>query len=802
MKTDNTLRTRVVLFAIIIGFFLIRCLYIVLLDKTDRTYSASDVDIETSSNGTIPCEGISLFFDNYEERLNSIELAFTNIRNDKNGNVIIRILDNDQLIWAGVWSLENIEDSEWKKIYINIPPKKDGQYELQLTSEGCSETPELFLIEKESATNDNSQLYVGGTEDTDHIIGIKFGVLIRPTVVEKALKILSSGGIALIAILFILFWDRLTCFVWKSASRWIAWKYLNLFMLVLEMSFGYILVKESGIEFQLPTILIIFLVSVWGGYNFKNKLERMYTILNSKGKKLSFLLILLLSSFMLLGNRTLLWPINSSVTIPKMLLFYVGVIWFGPIIMTCLVLLLNNYGKLISSGKRIRNSLFFSLFILLLMLPTVISLFAFNPAISSPDSEFGIKQAHQLMHCSDWFPPFYYLFLRVAFSVWNHVTAAVIEQWILWMLVWIEAVAFLRKWLKDGALLLLATILGFNTANFLYLNTIWKDIPYCCCLIWLTLNLSKLILDEKTTKWHVYVELTLSMIGTYFFRKNGIVPYLMAFLCVLILFWKNKRAVLSVLISIPIILLIQYPLYNYLEVEKASADSMYLGFGQDIIGVYYSGGDLNSEALNMVTQLTNKDNIEYVYDPTYYNFSSKEIDITTQQFVKDVFTTAVNNPVSFIRATLVREDLVLSMFQGQVAKVSNVNYRGTLDGSAEWAKLAPERVDNVLTEWIPYITWNSVSIQAINILTWRCGIYSWLLIFEWFIMTLIWKEKRKGILMVVPIGQLLGLWLCCGWSGEFRYFWPINLMAILLFFELPVILHLSSVDKQLKKHSE
>lgn len=54
--------------------------------------------------------------------------------------------------------------------------------------------------------------------------------------------------------------------------------------------------------------------------------------------------------------------------------------------------------------------------------------------------------------------------------------------------------------MNDGVLISVAVIFGCNAANFLRLNTIWKDMPYTLSLVWVFAILAKFSLDFEEYK--------------------------------------------------------------------------------------------------------------------------------------------------------------------------------------------------------------------------------------------------------------------------------------------------------------
>ena len=97
--------------------------------------------------------------------------------------------------------------------------------------------------------------------------------------------------------------------------------------------------------------------------------------------------------------------------------------------------------------------------------------------------------------------------------------------------------------MKELVLLVAAFFSGINAENFLHLNTIWKDIPHTLSLLWILVILAKLSLDfeEYKSKRLVYVELVIALIGAFFYRKNGIVSFVVIAAAMLIILYGSKK---------------------------------------------------------------------------------------------------------------------------------------------------------------------------------------------------------------------------------------------------------------------
>jgi hypothetical protein len=354
-------------------------------------------------------------------------------------------------------------------------------------------------------------------------------------------------------------------------------------------------------------------------------------------------------------------------------------------------------------------------------------------------------------------------------------------QYIFWVYVLLELFLYLRKkGVRDGVLIVMEAFMGLNASNFVQLNTIWKDIPYTLSVLWSLVLLAKLSIDfdKYKGKWYIYCELFLALSGIYLFRKNGFVTFAVIALFLIIILRKNIKIWCTIAITLLVVFAIKGPLYDYYEVQDSGVYGMYIGLGQDILGVYYAGGEVSDETLDMVNVMTRYNNAEYDYQTTWSN-QSYYLYVKPYKFVVNYIDTFLKNPIIMSRAIVDRIGAAWDIYIGQGSVIGCVNYYDTQDGVEAWNDYYPERVYNWLYEPMKAITDYTASTQWLSAFIWRCGIYTLLgilsVIYVYFKVGI-----NKSVLMLAPFaGQIVSLLLTTGWS-EFRYFWVLNLMNISL----------------------
>ncbi len=547
---------------------------------------------------------------------------------------------------------------------------------------------------------------------------------------------------------------------------------------------------------------------VWtliSGLGSGKKYELFMKQFHTKAKKILFCVLCLYSAFTLVGNRAVVYPIENIMSLKDCAEVFLAFVWSVQAELTVFYLIDILIRKAVRDSKedgKVGNQVVFGVLVFFsCMVPLTLTLIAFNPGISDSDMSYSLYFAKHLDYCIDWFPPFYYMFLRAVITVVDSVYAIVITQYLFYTFVITEAAFLLRQFkVKDGFIILIVLLLSFNPANMLQLTWMCKDALYLCSLLWLTIILSRISLDMPYKKPYaplLYMELVMALVGTFFFRKNGIIPAIIVILALLILCIKKKSLLLPCIISLALIVLVQCVVYPAFHVRDYRDDpskqgDAYIGLGQDLRGVYFSGGDISQETLDIVEQL-NEDEL-YPYNVTYYGNWKADLKVEFGQFIRCYLDTFIKNPIRVINAVFCRNDAIWSIYHGDFGDVALINFYGKADGTTvgggnhiidvngnrvteKWNDYAPARRENVLTGIVSKYTDLSAEHDICKVILWRSGLHVWVLMAA--AVLLIIKKKNLILPYLVIIGQVISLLLACGWS-VFRYYWPINVVSVFL----------------------
>lgn len=774
---NSKLNLKKIILIIVSIIIFVRIGYIMILGEVDReyytpfTYDLTDVSV-------VSCAGATQVFRSDKGRLNSLEMVFSNVADDKVGEIELQILSEEELIYQTGISLYNVENWEWVKIYVNAELSPEKEYKIVFTpTENCTQIPNLLVVKKGCPEE-----IIGSKSNDNYIEGefvINYGYLEEADFLDRIIT--SSLWIWLwLGVYGVIYYQKRIRKALLNLYTCIE-NYIrkDVFVPLLELVLCAIILENSLIEFTASTKIIFYVISFLAIIRYSEKREYALDISDTWWKKGLIYLLYLYAAFSLVGQRIWIYPLTLKITISGIFVFLCTVIWVIPIINSGLYYLEKLSTHSFSNSDRLKTGSFVFICISLLIFPAVYNLYANNPGISSEDTVTCLVQnAHHLHGMNNWHPPFYCMILGLIIKIWDSTYAIIIAHYLFWVYVIIELIILLRKMkIKESILIIVTVLFGFNTANIIHLNSIFKDIPYTVSLLWSLIIIAKLAIyyDEYKYKWYIYLELIVALVGVYFYRKNGMVSCIIMLGALITVLRKNIKVWAAGIISIMLILMINGPIYRYFEVQDLGKYGMYIGLSQDILGVYYSGGEVSEDTLQMINVMTNYNNSEYKYNPTF-SFQAYGLEVEIKEFIINYIDTFVKNPITMARAIIAREDLLWNIFQGEDANIGAVNYTNTMDGRDPlWNEYYPARKYVSLYPQAQAFVQFTVESQWISVLIWRGGLFT-LLGLTVVVLLIVKKGIDKYLLIVTPsIGHILGLLLSTGWS-DIRYYWPLNLL--------------------------
>lgn len=769
-------------YRLIYGIVLVFCIYcIAIAHQVRNTYRCSkELDVEGAQVREF--QSLEQSFHASDGRLDSLEFLFPYIPENKEGYLLLCIESEGDVLYKSNITLSRLETGVWYRQMVNIPVRSGRKYCIKLSLGENMLSPSVYLLDETQAAPESEGCKIDGFLQNGSL-AVKYGYQQTFQTVDKVLT-----GVFMALLLFVM---EMGVFYFQKNSRdirrkiWKIWDTCGVLpFLFTEMVLCNIMIESSGITFHISVKVVFYALSAWSVYDLKHKAEAVFLRMHTVMQRLFFIFLILYTGFALVGNRLFVYPLNKKVLFADWTVYAVTCCWLVPILLSglnaCFRISVHVPAK---TGKWDQWKIGM-LASVVLFAGAGITLYAFNPGITSPDTAYCLQYAHHLKGVQDWHPPAYIMILKALIQIWDSTYCIVLAQFFFWIYVNVEMLLFLqqRGWSCRGlAAIVLLTALNF--ANALHICTIWKDIPYTLALVWLTVIFAKLSANPELYKQrkYIYLELTVALFLTGMMRQNGIVPYVFAVGVSIFVFRGNRRLLVSAVLSILLIVAVKGPLYQYIDVQPAAPGGKYVGLSQDILGVYYAGGNISEDTLEMISVLTGENMGEYDFTP-YYATCSQELDVPVMVFIRNYIDTFVHNPVLMGREILCRQDVAWGIFDGKDAFEPQVNNHGTVEEDPNWKEMwntyYPNRKENAVTARLSDATLYSSQNQLVRILEWRAGFWLMLLVFSLFVLFL-----KKGLGMVcifVPIvGHMVSLLLSTGWS-DFRYYWCINLTALFI----------------------
>ncbi len=766
----------------IYGIVLVLCIYCIgITDHVRDTYYCSK-ELDVSGAPVIQFQSLEQSFHVSDGRLDSLEFMFADIPEHKEGTLLLHVESEGKVLYTTNITMAKLEAGIWYRQVVNIPVRSGCQYRMKLSLGENTLSPSVYLLDAMQAAPETGECEIDGLKQNGSF-AVKYGY-------QRAFQMTDKILAGVFAALFLLVIETGISYLqkhWQKIKKklWNIWDtYGYLPFLFMEMVLCGIIIESSGIAFHISVKAVFYLLSAWSVFQLQCKVKAVFSRMQSFSQRLLFVCLVLYTGFALVGNRLFVYPLNKKVLLADWTVYGVTCCWLVPILITGIY---QCFQITMCSPRKIEKRDQWKIGIVagaILLVSAGITLYAFNPAITSPDTAYCLQYAHHLKGVQDWHPPAYIMILKALIQVWDSTYGIVFAQWFFWIYVNVEMLLFLqeRGW-KYSRLVCIAVVAALNCGNALHICTIWKDIPYTLALVWLTVLFAKLSVkpDFYKRKKYIYLELTVALFLTGMMRQNGIVPYIVTVCVIFLCFRSNRRMVISASVSILLIAVIKGPVYQYIDVQPAAEGGKYVGLSQDILGVYYAGGDVSEDTLEMIAVLTGNNMGEFDFSP-YYATCSQELDVPVFRFIRNYMDTFVHNPVVMIREILCRQDVAWGIFDGQDAFEPQVNSHGTVEEDPNWQEMwetyYPKRKENAVTARLSDTTLYSSQNQLLRILEWRAGFWMVLLLFSSLILFL--KKGWRIFSVYVPVaGHVLSLLLSTGWS-DFRYYWGINLIAFFI----------------------
>lgn len=757
----KNVKVRKIIYALIIIIAIIRIAYIVIAGDVNTgnvmndNIVSSDLILEQDENITIEFTGIN-------KRLESMEIDYEYTGEITDGEVEINVFSGEKSIYCTRINITKLLSNTAQKIYVNIPITIGNVYNLTISTNG--EYREGIVIKE-----------------------IRNVYSIPPSVFDKF--VLSLHWIVLCGLAGVALRKDLFSKVYNISNRIWSSLYDNAFLfMIFEAVTLYIWCECGRIELDKSTEIVMLVLSLLGVLICTQKRAASSAMEDNSLTSTSAIIIFsLYAAFSVVGSKLFIFPLNRKIVFSDFLVYSMCVLWFLPIVEMGMHVLegikrrvfCNNPPGKWNSKASVR---FFLISLGLVLVPTLVSLIAFNPGITALDTYICmIVNGKHLYQMADWHPAFYCMILRAIMEVWDSTYAIILVQYFFFAYVVMNMLLYARKKrIKDEVLYVIAFLIGINSSTVILVNTILKDIPYTMSVVLVFVDIVKLVTDEEDykRKWFIYCELIVGMVGIFLYRQNGVAAYAVIFIVLAYVFRKNARVWIALGTSVLMIFLIKGPVYSYFDVQDVGHSGMYIGLGQDILGAYYNGGDISESTMEMVNVMAEHKLSEYHYNPAMSNQSS-DLDVSIGTFITNYIDTFVHNPVLVVKAVMARIDMMWNVYSQDEFKFLETAYAGTIDGGFDWNEFYPARVETVLYDRIMPIINYAYNVHWIEALQWRCGIPFLVGVICAFAIAIKHKVVKMLAVFAPILGQVISLVLSTGWT-DFRYYWSIAIMGYLM----------------------
>jgi hypothetical protein len=560
----------------------------------------------------------------------------------------------------------------------------------------------------------------------------------------------------------------------------------SMLMVAVSLAIYFIMTKSNYRAFLTITTksdhICFYLIVLYGGFAFighhlffSHSTENTVVATSVYSKVSKFVFLILFSSWLLFLAFTFLYFTN----------------WAG-------IKLLNitRQNKLISNKPHSRLKLY-SLFLGILLASWSIYLIAFFPGILTTDSLAQWGQLVEQYPYNDWLPIAHTLVYKALLSICFNPAIISIAQMLFLGSICASFLVFLYKTgIPFKWLVVFAVTIGLIPVNGMYTVTLWKDLAYCCSLLWLTLVLAEII-----TKTYIFncrttlICLVVSLFCVATFRHNGLLAtIIIAGTLIIGAFRVKRRAIaLSAVISVIVIFSFNFTVRKVLPIIPVPRAVRLTTPVHGIAAVIFYGGKLSDhtrqEMLKILPDSSWK-SLYYPYSADNYLFWSKTPFIdnlsqwSTSKGIGLYLDALKTSPSIVLKDRLYGTELLWNVSQGEGS--FNFVYDTEIYENPYGLKQRKNPLKKYVAHFLEFAAKNG------NSLFFRAGIYN--LMFLLLCLLLI-KRHKKMLLIFLPLtGANLSLALAMA-HQDFRYVYyvPLTFGFVWLFaISNPAVIYVNS----------
>jgi len=394
-------------------------------------------------------------------------------------------------------------------------------------------------------------------------------------------------------------------------------------------------------------------------------------------------------------------------------------------------------------------------------------------------------------HPTDWHPLTFTLLVTVGIKLFSSAVSILILQLTSLAIIFGDALYYLQsKGVSKTVLWVLTLVFAILPTNFLSIITLTNDLPYSIALLALTFISLKIILSKG--KWLEstinLLLLTLTASAAILFRYNGIPAVAFFFLCLVLLFPKQRvKAFLSLALIAMVWFVVSGPFSTWLNVTRESEGQLDNILLHHISAHVVNGTPLSEEEKIYLNSLYPLEDWEYSCCSNTAMWAKEEFDAETFHANsvfnrKLAFSLFLRAPNLEIRHMLCASDLVWNPL-GSGCEVKHP-FIELVRGEYYWTRsyFPQYRESSLLPALVQPLSRliNCLDKSGLaSVLLWRPAWYLYLAI----ICTVIFARRIKsiaGLLVIAPaMGQSLFL-LLVNRVQNFRYQYCVVLIGLLL----------------------
>ncbi len=407
----------------------------------------------------------------------------------------------------------------------------------------------------------------------------------------------------------------------QKYSKWI----VLFFEFVLYLILFYF---KKIISFDKISHLLMVAIIIINWYYFFNK-----TINKFKYTRIQLIFLIIINlciSFFVSGKVLFLTNSVVSINLLSIFLYLLTNIFMFPFV--CNLIHLFDNSIIVDKKIKTENSNKFALKVFLIsFIVMFIACLAFYPGNITSDTVDQISQATGQFPINNVHPAINTIIIKLFMSIWNNIFSIVVGYSLFFSLILAHIYKYLYEQKANVKFLYISLFVFLLSINNISMVTMaWKDIPFTISLLWLTFETYKIVKQkgEYFKKNLNIIFFCVSMTLTYYFRYNGMFPFLVMILYLIFILFKLKeklRIVITIIICFFSIWFVQGPFYDYFEVTKGdSISGGAASFAAKGLGalIYYDG-DLSEEDLKTLSKLADLDDLRefyYAYSIDTYSF--------------------------------------------------------------------------------------------------------------------------------------------------------------------------------------